>query len=221
MTAQRIRRLPADARDALLLAAIQSAPDSRTVDTVALAPAEEAGIVAIDEGGRIEFVHPLLASAALDLVATARRRELHRRAAELVPDPEQRARHLALGSVRRDAQIADRLDEAAAVAAWRGAPQAAAELAELAAQLTPIDDADARHMRLMNAARSHFDAGALERAGGHADEVLAQQQSDFLRAQALQLAGRVRARQSNFGEAAQLASRGVGIGAGHSPESRD
>ena len=165
LTAQRIGRLQATARDALLLAAIQSAPDSRTVDTDALAPAEEAGIVAIDEQGRIEFLHPLLASSALDSVATTRRRELHRRAAELVSDSEQRARHLALGTALPNGEIAAQLDEAAAVASSRGAPQAAAELAELAAQLTPADDRDRRHRRLMNAAQSHFDAGDLERAG--------------------------------------------------------
>ncbi len=206
LTAQRIRRLPATARDALLLAAIQSAPDSRTADTDALAPAEEAGIVRIDEQGRIEFLHPLLASSALDLVATARRQELHRQAADLVSDSEQRARHLALGSAWPDAQIAEQLDDAAAVASWRGAPQAAAELSELAARLTPADEADARHLRLLHAARSHFDAGDLERAGALADEVDAQRRSILLRAQALQLAARVRARQSNFSEAARLAT---------------
>lgn len=206
LTAQRINRLRASARDALLLAAIQSAPTSRTVDTETLAPAEDAGIVRIDERGRIAFVHPLLASSALDLVTTARRRELHRRAAELVVDSEQRARHLALGSASPDGQIAERLDEAATVASWRGAPQAAAELAELAAQLTPAEDPEGRRRRMMNAARAHFDAGDLERAGALADEVIAAPQSSVLRAQALQLAGRSRARHSNFTEGARLAA---------------
>jgi DNA-binding CsgD family transcriptional regulator len=211
LTEERIRRLPASARDALLLAAIQSAPDSRTVDTDALAPAEEAGIVAIDERGRIEFAHPLLASSALHLVATARRRELHRQVAELVSDSEQRARHLALGCTSPDAQIAAQLDQAAAVAAWRGAPQAAAELAELAAHLTPADDPGARGTRLMDAARSHFDAGDLKRAGDLAEEVLVQQHSSQLRAEGLQLAGRVRARQNNFSEAAGRATEALAL----------
>ena len=206
LTAQRINRLPTSARDALLLAAIQSAPTTRTADTDALAPAEEAGIVRIDERGRIAFVHPLLASSALDVVTTARRRELHRRAAELVVDSEQRARHLALGSTSADGQIAAQLDEAATVASWRGAPEAAAELAELAAQLTPADDPDGRQGRMMNAARAHFDAGDLDRAGALADKVISASQSNLLRAQALQLAGRSRARHNNFTEAARLAS---------------
>ena len=206
LTARRINRLPASARDALLLAAIQSAPNSRTADTDALAPAEEAGIVHIDERGRIAFVHPLLASSALDPIATSRRRELHRRAAELVSDTEQRARHLALGSASPDGQIAKQLDDAAAVASWRGAPQAAAELAELAAHLTPTDDPAGRRGRMMTAAWAHFDAGDLERAGALSDEVTSPHQSSTLQAQALQLAGRLRARQSNFTEAARLAS---------------
>lgn len=206
LTAQRIRRLPANARGAVWLAAIQSAPDSRTVDTGALAPAEQAGIVRIDERGRIEFGHPLLASAALDLVTTAHRRELHRQAAELVLDSEQRARHLALGSVSPDEQIAEQLDDAAAIAARRGAPQAAAELAELAARSTPAEDRDGRHVRLMSAAQDHFDSGDLERAAALADEVGTQGRSRSLRAQAVQLAGRLRARQGNFTESARLAT---------------
>jgi predicted ATPase len=144
LTAQRIRRLPPAAREAVLLAAVVSNVDSRSVDTDALALAEEAGILTVDDAGRIEFAHPLWASAAYGSVPVARRRELHRLAAARVSDLEQRARHLALGSAHADPVVAGQLDEAAVHAAARGASDAAAELAELAAELTPVTDVAAR-----------------------------------------------------------------------------
>ncbi len=206
LTAARIRRLPADTREAVLLAAALARPDARSVDVEALAPAEEAGIVTVDELGRIEFAHPLFASAAYGSVPSSRRQELHRRAAELVSDPEQRARHLALGSPRPTASVAARLDEAAARAAGRGAPDAAAELAELAAARTPARAADRRDERLLSAAHFHFDAGDLERAEQLSAEVIADLRSGPPRARAMQLAGQLSARRSNFTEATELAS---------------
>ncbi len=206
LTASRVRRLPARARSAVLLAAVISDPDSRSVDVGALAPAEEAGIVAVDAVGRVEFAHPLFASAAYGSIPAAQRRELHRQAAERVDDPEQRARHLALGADGPDTAIADQLDAAAAVAASRGAPDAAAELAELAAQLTPAKDGDRGGGRLLAAAGFQFDAGDLARADELAREVLAGSPPNLLRARALQLAAQLCARRSNFTEAAELAT---------------
>jgi AAA ATPase domain len=81
LTAARVARLPATAREALLLAAVLSALDTATVEVEALGPAEEAGIVHVGEGGRIEFAHPLFASALFGSLSVARRRGLHVRAA--------------------------------------------------------------------------------------------------------------------------------------------
>jgi DNA-binding CsgD family transcriptional regulator len=205
LTAARVRRLPAAAREALLLAAVLSAPDTDLIKPSALAPAEEAGIVTVDAAGRIEFAHPLFAAAVCGSVPIARRRALHRRAAGLVSDPEQRAWHLALGSDRADALIARQLDEAAVSAASRGAPDAAAELAELGAQLTPEADAAERGGRLLAAGRFHFDAGDLARAEALAQRALAGSPAGGLRTCALQLLAQLSARRSNFSEASELA----------------
>lgn len=205
LTAARIRRLPAPARDALLLAAAIDGPDGRSVDLAALAPAEEAGIVCVDAVGRIEFAHPLLAAAAYGSVPAAGRRELHRLAAERVGDPEQRARHLALGCDHPDATVAAQLDAAAELAASRGAPDAAAELTELAAALTPAEANGRRAARLLAAARYQFDAGGPARAEALTAQALTGSPPDPVRAQALQLAAQLRSRRGNFTEALELA----------------
>ncbi len=206
LTASRIRRLPPDARDAVLLAAIMSDPHRPSVGVEALGPAEEAGIVTVDGAGRVEFTHPLLASAAYRSVSVARRRELHLRAAELVTEPEERARQLALASAGADPAVAAQLDEGAANAAARGASDAAAELAELAFELTPAGDGDARGRRMLAAARLQFDAGDVARADELARAVLADSPVVALQARAWRLASDIAARRSSFGEAAQLAA---------------
>jgi DNA-binding CsgD family transcriptional regulator/tetratricopeptide (TPR) repeat protein len=201
----RVRRLPDAAREAVLLAAVLSSPDTQMVSPDTLAAAEEAEVLTVDARGRIEFVHPLFASAAYGSVPTARRRELHRRAAELVSDPEQQARHLALGSETPTPEVARRLDQAAELAARRGAPDAAAELAELAADQTPVKDANGRAIRAVRAAHFHFDAGDLARAQTLADTVSGGSLAAVVRAEALQLAARLAARRSDFTEAATFA----------------
>ena len=66
-----------------------------------------------------------------------RRGQLHKRLALVVSDPEERARHLALCTTEPDEEIAAELEAAAALAARRGAPEAAAELFSAAKRLTP------------------------------------------------------------------------------------
>src|SRR6185312_4544766 len=180
LTAGRIRRLPPATREAVLLAAVVSGPDRGSIDLAALAPAEEAGIVVVDATGRVEFTHPLLAAAAYESVPAARRRELHRRAAEVVAEPEERARQLALASVGPDPDVAAQLDEGAASAAARGAFEAAADLAELAGRLTPGDELARR--------------------------LLADVPPGGLQARALWLRSDVAARRSDFAEAGGLAA---------------
>ena len=87
---------------------------------------------------RVRFSHPLLAARVEAELDPRRRRSLHRRLAELVGDPEQRARHLALGANGASARVAEELETASVTAAARGASGAAAELAELSVSLTPV-----------------------------------------------------------------------------------
>ena len=103
--------------------------------------------------------HPLLASTHYAAASAAQRRAMHRRLAGVVDDPQQRARHLALGAEAASRTIATAIEQGANVAAGRGAPDIAAELLEDAARLTPVDAAEARHLRLIRAAELHERAG--------------------------------------------------------------
>jgi DNA-binding CsgD family transcriptional regulator len=137
----RIDNLDIEARDVLLAAASLATP---TVELVAratdldiervvddLADAEDEGIVHI-EGNRLRFAHPLLAASVYTDATPAKRRGMHRRLADLVDQPELKARHLALSATSSDSEIRQSLDAAAGMAIVRGAPSAAAELLELA-----------------------------------------------------------------------------------------
>ncbi|HEY2209371.1 MAG TPA: helix-turn-helix transcriptional regulator, partial [Gaiellaceae bacterium] len=124
---------------ALLRAAALARPDTDAIDPVELAPAEEAGLVRVEVDGRIEFVHPLFASAVYSAAPAARLREAHRAVAGLARDPEERARHLALASAGPDAEVVRELQAAAHHARMRGSPDSAAELIGLALRLLPAN----------------------------------------------------------------------------------
>jgi DNA-binding CsgD family transcriptional regulator len=139
---------------ALLAASSSTGPGTEGI----LKPAIDAGLVSID-GDRIRFTHPLLASAVYTSASLTQRRETHRRLAALVEDREESARHLALATPGPDDVVAEVLDDAAAAAAARGAPQSAAELSELARKLTPVEDVEGSVRRAEAAAAHLFDAG--------------------------------------------------------------
>ena len=166
----RLSALPEDSEEALLVAAAVPEP---TVGLVTEVIAKDASAIlrhAVDvellelSGERIRFTHPLVASAVYAEAAADRKREVHRKLAAIVTNVEERARHLALATVGVDARVASVLDEAAAMARRRGAPQAAAELSEFALRLTPQSDADAAHRRRLDAGAAFFDAGDTVRA---------------------------------------------------------
>jgi DNA-binding CsgD family transcriptional regulator len=116
----------------------------RVRQSISVAAAEE--IVELDDS-RVRFVHPLLASICYERAPVWKRRAVHRALAAVVGDLEERARHLALAAEGPDASVAAELDAAAEQGAARGAPAAAAELSELAAQLTPDHPALSRRRR--------------------------------------------------------------------------
>ena len=116
------------------------------------------------DGERLRFTHPLLGSAVVARQTPGGRRSLHARLAELVPSAEERARHLALATAKPDAKVASILDEAARIAEGRGAPAAAAELAEQALRLTPAAAQDDARRRLLDASDLHDRAGDADRA---------------------------------------------------------
>jgi ATP/maltotriose-dependent transcriptional regulator MalT len=152
----RLRALPSATREALLYASASPRPmvalvgkavGSKNVEKD-LSPAIEAGIVET-EGGELRFMHPLYGSAIYAEASRDHRHQVHRWLAEVVENPEERARHLALAADGPDHQAAAALEEAADRARARGAPAAAAELCELAIRLTaPESVSDARRLRL-------------------------------------------------------------------------
>lgn len=103
-------------------------------------------------------------SAVYSSAAPVERAALHRKLAEVVADLEERGRHLALAADQPDAEIADIVEAAAERARARGAPDAAAELYEQAAELTLPDDVSVRHRRTISAAEARLQAGDVSAA---------------------------------------------------------
>jgi DNA-binding CsgD family transcriptional regulator len=127
-----------------------------------VAEAGERSVLVVD-GRDVRFSHPLLAAAAYARVSPDRRRAIHARLAEVVMESEERARHLARATTAPDEAVAAALEDAAAIVSSRGAPDAAAELAERAAELTPERDRAATRRRIRLAAELRLVAGDTDR----------------------------------------------------------
>jgi ATP/maltotriose-dependent transcriptional regulator MalT len=169
---ERLAALPEPARDVLLAVAALASPTvalvrattvSRGRPVAGLEAAVAAGVIEL-EGERIRFSHPLLGSTLYSRAEPVRRRRLHRRLSRVVSDPEERARHFALAASGADEGVARALDTAARHASARGAPVAAAELAELGVEFTPEEREGDRRRRTLEASDHHYAAGAVIRA---------------------------------------------------------
>lgn len=134
-----------------MISAAMGASVERTVEL--LESSEGAGVVTVT-GNKVRFNHPLLARGVYTDADPQQRRQVHQSLADLVAEPELRARHLALAATTADPVTLAALDEAAAVARHRGAPAEAAELLELAIGL----GADTAERRIQ-AADNHIRAG--------------------------------------------------------------
>ncbi|ORB64328.1 helix-turn-helix transcriptional regulator [Mycolicibacterium tusciae] len=217
----RLGSLDPDVHEALLAASCMATP---TVETVAMATigdgdqlvdlleiAEGKGIISID-GNRIHFTHPLLARGVYTEARPATRRAMHRRLAELVDETELRARHLALAATRGDDVTLRALDKAADSARARGAPEAAAELMDLAIGLG--GDAPERRLR---SALNHFDAGDHERATTMLEETVDRLPPGDLRAEALCRLAVVRLYTEGFFEATTVLQQALNDADDNSP----
>lgn len=204
----RIGSIDESVRDVLLVMACHATPTVElvakatgigTADVVAhLEDVEAKGIVWID-GHQIHFTHPLLAKGFYTDVTPARRRAMHRRLAEIVDEPELKARHLAMAATHGDEVTLLALDEAADMARSRGAPAAAAELLDLAIGLgggTP-------ERRILSAAH-HFDAGEPAQARVLLQETIVRLEPGPRRAEAFSLLALVSSLNDSFDEAADL-----------------
>ena len=181
--------------------AIESTPDE-VVQGLAIAEMQE--VVAID-GNQLRFTHPILAHGVYSAAPPGRRREMHRRLAELVDEPELRARHLALADTTGEPQTIDALDTAAEIARARGAPAAAAELLELAIGV----GGDSTERRIRSAAY-HFSAGDAGRARAVLEQTVERPAPRRLRAAALRLLGQWSLLDGSSREAADLLDRALG-----------
>ena len=167
---ERISLLSPVAREAVLVAALLSRPTIAAVSSALPAPpgdaealpviaeAEDAGVLVTDRG-RIRFTHPLLASAVQGSVSGARRRQIHRRLAEVVADPEERAQHRAQAASAADHQTAAVVEAGARQAALHGAYDASAGLFEAARRLTPAGRQEDLARRTLGQALAALKAG--------------------------------------------------------------
>jgi DNA-binding CsgD family transcriptional regulator/tetratricopeptide (TPR) repeat protein len=175
----RVRRLAPDVRRVGWLVAASPEPREQLVRAAceheeswgAIDQAINAGLLERD-GHVLRFSHPLLRSVLYAEMTPGQRREAHRRLAAIVEDIEERAWHLALAADRPSGEIAGMLDAAAQRAALRGAPEAAAPLAEQATRLTPAGRSEEARERRVYAADYHFRAGNMARSRELIDFIL-------------------------------------------------
>src|SRR5260370_37541665 len=103
------RNLPAETREALLLAAVADSTDLRAavpgLTAEALAPAEKAGIITVDSSGP-HFNHPLVRSAVYHVVPFAERAVAHRKIADtLRTQPDRYAWRLSAPARQHDEHL--------------------------------------------------------------------------------------------------------------------
>jgi DNA-binding CsgD family transcriptional regulator len=209
---ERIAVLAPSTREVLLYVAMLAEPGRAALERAlgsaeevsrALGEAERSGLLDRDDR-TTRLAHPLLGTVLYADTPASERPALHRRVAQATDDEEERARHLALASEGPDREVARRLDEAAAGARSRGAPEAAAELLEQATRLTPPADHGERHRRSVLAAECHLDAGNTARSRALLEQVLDEVEAGPTRAQALQRLGWVRYHEDSWTAAAHL-----------------
>jgi DNA-binding CsgD family transcriptional regulator len=216
LVADRLSGLSDPVRHVLLVTAAASQPTASLV-AHAIGGTDAAHDIeaALDDGvieesaARIRPAHPLLATVQYSVSSGHERREAHRRLAAVVVDQEERARHLALSAERPDELVAAELEAASRQASRRGAPDAAAELADLARELTPSDHAKERIHRTIHAGQFAFEAGELGKAAARLEEAVAATSAGPLRAEALLFLARVRYHSHDARSALSLAEQAL------------
>ena len=212
----RLLALPGPVLDVLVAAATASEPTVAVLEralpgrpvAALVDEAVRAGVLEVD-GLRLRFAHPLFASTLYHSVNAERRRAMHRRLADFVSTPDERARHLSLAADGPDAGVAAALDEAARAAAARGAPDAAGVLSDRAVLLTPDGDHDGRFRRRVEAAEYHFRSGDTSRARTQLEEVVSELPPGPPRADVLRRLAKVRYRNDSCAVAAELLTRAL------------
>jgi hypothetical protein len=171
---RRLRVLPSETQLLVLAAAaeplgdlllLHRAAETLGVDMAAADPAVDAGLLGI--GGRVEFAHPLVRSAAYRSAPAEDRHRIHRALAEATDpeaDPDRRAWHRARATPGPGEEVAAELERSAGRAQARGGAAAAAAFLQRAVALT-VDPAR-RGERALAAAQASLQAGAFDAALG-------------------------------------------------------
>jgi DNA-binding CsgD family transcriptional regulator len=156
MFAARVSVLPEETLHLLLIAVFDGSGDLKVLraaldapERVAdLAPAERARLIHVDEStARLNFRHPLMRSALVEISTHEQRRRAHSALAKaLSGQPEQRAWHLAEATIGVDESVAVLLEQAAYQMVSRGDGRGAASALVRAAQLSLSDRDRARRL---------------------------------------------------------------------------
>ena len=169
---RRLKQLPAGTQLLVLTAAaeplgdpvlLHRAAETLGIDLAAAGPAQDGGLLEL--GGRVEFAHPLVRSAAYRSATAEDRRRVHRALAEATmagTDPDRRAWHRARAAPGPDEEVAAELERSAGRAQARGGVAAAAAFLRRSAQLT-VDPARGVE-RSLAAAQVSFQVGAFDAA---------------------------------------------------------
>jgi DNA-binding CsgD family transcriptional regulator len=199
---QRIERLPAETRTALLIVALDDGEELATAMRAsseaglpedALDPAERAALLRV-VGGRIVLRHPLVRSALLEASTQSERRNAHAALAAALTgahDADRRVWHQALATLAADENVAGELEASARRSQARGGQASAATAFARAAELSAEENG--RLSRLAAAAEAAWAAGQPERAR----ELIARAlplATDQRRAELLHLRGVIEAR---------------------------
>ncbi|MFC7879796.1 AAA family ATPase [Isoptericola sp. NPDC057391] len=211
---RRVGRLPAPAREVLLVAAVAggdlaltaAAAETLGLDLAALDAAEDAGLVTVG-AGRLAFRHPLLRSVVYTGAPAAGRRAAHRAVATALPrrDDDRRAWHLAESVRGPEAAVADLLHAAGDRAAARAGHAVASAAYRRAAALSP--SAARRGDRLLRAAGATWAAGDARGALRLLDELGEQSPEPAVARGALELRAGVAARTGALGDAVAMLRR--------------
>ena len=144
--ARRLLLLPSETQLLVLAAAaeplgdpvlLHRAAETLGLDMAAADPAVDAGLLKV--GGRVEFAHPLVRSAAYRSATADDRHRVHRALAEATDaetDPDRRAWHRARATPGPDEEVAAELERSAGRAQARGGVAAAAAFLQRAVALT-------------------------------------------------------------------------------------
>jgi DNA-binding CsgD family transcriptional regulator len=197
---RRVRSLPAETQQLLLIAAAEPVGDvallRRAAERLGIsvsaaeASAETSGLVSF--GASVRFRHPLVRSAAYRAADFEQRQRVHKALADSIDarvDPEPRVWHLASATTGPDEPVAAELERSAGRAQLRGGIATAAAFLQRATELT--SDPARRGPRALAAAQAKYQAGAFDVARELVDAAELSHLDEAGSAQAMLLRGQI------------------------------